>query len=383
MPPDNPGPWDNPNLPGLDDPEYAASHNQPAPSDPPAPPAPQQPEPPEYEWSDDQLDEWFQHEFDGETGLDLSDQTMYGIDGSDDPEFLEAADALLGLSDPNDNLMSLLFATPGWTHLTLEMKVKFRRGWERKYPPPKKVESDPEKTSPAPGIYRSIMIWLGAAALIVVVAVTIIAIGSSDGEPPVTEQKTDEHVAALPSTEAPPTTAESVGTAPPSTAATPATPPDGYGYCDKHPEQNADNCRLYYIIGGSDASLLRVPDFPFVLTATHTFQGPIPTNPDLPIEYHLLIESTNGQRIEQILSGGPGEPLTCTRLENGVEVPTPEEQICGEVSSPNAIRNSINIDSLSPGTVSWTMSTLETEADGTKRGDVATGGGDDNSVLTN
>jgi len=120
-----------------------------------------------------------------------------------------------------------------------------------------------------------------------------------------------------------------------------------------------------------------------VWTSTYTFQGSIPTSPDHPIEYRLLIESTNGQRIEQILSGGPGQPLTCTRLTNGVEVATPEEQICGELSGPDSIRMAINIDDFSPGTVSWTMSTLETEADGTKRGDVAAGGGDDNFKLTN
>lgn len=58
--------------------------------------------------------------------------------------------------------------------------------------------------------------------------------------------------------------------------------------------------------------------------------------------------SRDGQQIEQLLIGGPGEPLTCVGRVNGVEAPLVEGEICGEFTAPDSLDMLIDISTFAP-----------------------------------
>ncbi|VAW07158.1 hypothetical protein MNBD_ACTINO01-1710, partial [hydrothermal vent metagenome] len=119
-------------LPGLDEdfppeegtPEVSeSSTSEPAPSETPA--APDAPE-----WTSEELDEWFENEVGGESGVPEDIEV--------DPHDLEFAEAVAAYNrlEPNDYApiapWVLSQAHTAWEQISDEMKEQFRRGWARR-----------------------------------------------------------------------------------------------------------------------------------------------------------------------------------------------------------------------------------------------------------
>jgi hypothetical protein len=64
----------------------------------------------------------------------------------------------------------------------------------------------------------------------------------------------------------------------------------------------------------------------------------------------VTVGSTNGQQFDHILSGGPSQPLTCSRAVNGAPAAPGAGDICGELIEPNTIHMVIDMSALAPGT---------------------------------
>jgi hypothetical protein len=109
---------------------------------------------------------------------------------------------------------------------------------------------------------------------------------------------------------------------------------------------------------------------------TWEFRGTIPTNPERPIEYWLVLEG-NGQRMEFLLEAGPGEPLKCARTLNGAPLALSPGEACGELVSPNTLRFAGDITAFAPGGLKRTFSTFELGEDGVGRGDYSSASGSD------
>ncbi len=171
-------------------------------------------------------------------------------------------------------------------------------------------------------------------------------------------------------------TSVSTSTPAPTTTAAPATeatatptpdqgPPEGYTTCQIHPDEDALHCRPYYAPATSRSTLrpvLRSFD------RTVTFRAPIPTQPELPLEYRLLITGAAGPRIEQILSGGPGEPLTCVQTVDGVEAGGAGD-VCIQITAPDTLFMQVDLSAYGEGPLQIEWFATELEADGVLRGD--------------
>ena len=157
-----------------------------------------------------------------------------------------------------------------------------------------------------------------------------------------------------------------------------STPPAGLDYCINHPQQDDRFCEPHYLMVPGGMITLQGGDqrSPPTFELTLPFAGPIPTDPEFPIEYRLTLESSNGQQFEHVLSGGSGEPLTCTRTANGAPSALGPGDICGDLIEPNTIHMLIDMSALAPGKISWMFGSLETGADGLRRGDYHPGDSD-------
>jgi len=408
-------------LPGLDDTVSGPEGNQPTAGAESAASG----ETP-FEWSEKELDEWWER-WGGDEAFDEGEGAVDRVIGSEDPDLIEAYRALLRLSQQHDaegfKTLANPFLSNGWRRLSHEMKVKFRKGWENSGAPSEPADSvvgelapitllggdwsepgaspdesvldelapypqptpDPaaplpgaEKTSPAPGSFN--WIWLVVPVVGAALGLGLFFLmGGSD------ENLSTPSAAVNVPTDEPSSEDVEVATTAPAVATTTAPaalfPPEDYGPCHIHPEQDATDCRPHYDLGVSTTSMNNFGDSFHTWETSQTFMGPVPVNPEFPIEYRLVIESTNGQQIEHLLSGGPGEPLTCVRLVNGVEASLVEGEICGEFTAPDSLEMLIDVSAFSPGVVSWVFSTLETEPDGTRHGDWVAGGGNENFEL--
>lgn len=429
-------------LPGLDDDEELPEASDPTTAPPAEEPQadeslskepPATPETASPRWTDKELDDWWEHDFGGNRRFDEGSGAVGRVDASDNPDFEEAYQALRDLSYRGEGRGYSPFPVDGWGRLSHEMKEKFRSGWEASlaadgsqaksesvvpelatYGPaaddpvgsvgdsvvdelspfplmgsdpkpaaePDEPVPDAEKTSAAP--WRVNWIWfvpvVGAALGL---GLFFFMGGSAENPTAAVDISTDEPSAAV-AVGVTSEDVEVVTTAPAvnTTAVRSGVfPPEDYGPCHIHPEEDAANCRPHYDLGVSATSINNFGDAFYIWETTQAFMGPVPVNPEFPIEYRLVIESTNGQRIEHLLSGGPGEPLTCLRLVNGVEAPLVEGEICGEFTAPDSLDMLIDVTTFSPGIVSWFFSTLETEPDGTRHGDWIAGGGNENFEL--
>lgn len=405
MPPDD--------LPGLDDDESPETDvpaaespanelpgNEPPPSTETAPP----------QWSGAELDDWFENSFKSA----VLDQMLAEIDSSEFwEEFTPALDAWNALHEHYQDGGIATFAhavagtRPAWPRLSAEMKELFRRAYEAGEerinnsvvgdlaplpltgPVPKSAAPavpvpHAEETSPAPGRFN--WKWFAAPVVGAVLVGLFVLMGGSDEDPPAsvgagTSQTGTEVAVDEPSEDVDPT-AEATTASTATTVPAALFPPEDYGPCHIHPEEDATTCRPHYDLGFSSTSMNRFGDSGVTWETTQTFVGAVPVNPEFPIQYRLVIESTNGQRIEHLLAGGPGAPLTCVRRVNGEEAPLAEGEICGEFTAPDSLDMLIDVSTFAPGVVSWVFSTLETEPDGTRHGDWVAGGGNENFQLS-
>ncbi len=170
----------------------------------------------------------------------------------------------------------------------------------------------------------------------------------------------------------------------PTPTPTPTPPPiaatlaPGFDPCHINPNEEAIGCLPHYDVTSASSRVRITPDRRLMYEGTREFGGPIPTNPEYPIEYWLVLEG-NGQRMEFLLEGGPGQPLTCTRTVNGAPSALGPGEACGELIAPNTLRFAGDITAFAPGGggLVRTFSTLEIGADGIERGDYLVSGGEE------
>lgn len=167
----------------------------------------------------------------------------------------------------------------------------------------------------------------------------------------------------------------------PTATATPTPPPiaatlaPGFDPCHINPNEDAIGCLPHYDVTSASSSV-PTRDRRLIYQGSWEFGAPIPTNPERPIEYWLVLEG-NGQRMEFLLEGGPGQPLTCTRTFNGAPSALGPGEACGELIAPNTLRFAGDITALAPGGLVRTFSTLEIGDDGIARGDYLQSGGEE------
>lgn len=140
----------------------------------------------------------------------------------------------------------------------------------------------------------------------------------------------------------------------PTPTPTPTPPPiaatlaPGFDPCHINPNEEAIGCLPHYDVTSASSRVRITPDRRLMYEGTREFGGPIPTNPEYPIEYWLVLEG-NGQRMEFLLEGGPGQPLTCTRTVNGAPSALGPGEACGELIAPNTLRFAGDITAFAPG----------------------------------
>lgn len=225
-------------------------------------------------------------------------------------------------------------------------------------------------TSPAGGAATSRGASVGSRVMRVVpvvgVAVVLIAlvaiwIGGSDAGDQFAAS-TDGDVASTPAP------AGAAAASAPAAAPVASDPPEGYTFCQVHPDEDAAFCRPYYSSTGTKSTLF--PASPRrVLEHTITFGAPIPTDPELPLEYKLVISGAAGPTIEQILSGDPGQPLSCVRLVNGAPTADGPEDVCGQITAPDTIYMQADLSAYGEGPLKAEWFAQEIEAGDTLRGD--------------
>ena len=247
--------------------------------------------------------------------------------------------------------------------------------------PPSEVDempaTEPTKVSSAAGFPRRLVIGGGGILAVLAVGPVFVIGGGGDDDLAATPTPLvggGGGTAATSTVE--PTAAATV--APTAVVPTPApTPGEGYTFCNIHPDENALYCRPYYAQLTSTSRVLITPGFPpYQVESTHVMREPIPTTPERPLEYRFAVEGASGQRIEHVLSASAGEPLTCRRLEDGVEAAVPAGDVCGQITGPETIFFSIDVTRFAPGSVAWVFSTLETEDDGIRRGTYSASSGE-------
>lgn len=416
-------------LPGLDDDEELPEPNEPAADAPATEPPANEPlastETESPQWTTEELDDWWEHDFGGSESFvgDVPFEPHSAIDAvvmnSLDPDFIEAYQALLNISVKGATWSSA-FMAEGWDRLSHEMKEKFRSGWEAAMAPQANPEPDPESvmpelapygsaydgpvglvggsvvdeiapyplsdghtidseaTSPAPGRFK--WLWLVVPVVGAALAVGLFVLTSgSDGDPSTPSASVD-----VP-TDVPITEAAVDDPSDAAGAAAPVTetvgdgsflPLEDHGPCHFTDE----DCPGHLVLGVNQTAVSIFPNGIVVLDMTQTVKGDVPTNPELPTEYRLVVESTNGPQIEKVLSSsGGGEPFTCVLRLNGVETAPPDTAECG-IAGADDIHITIDISPLSAWVddVSWDFYTEETQSDGTLLGDQLAGGGDEN-----
>jgi hypothetical protein len=189
-----------------------------------------------------------------------------------------------------------------------------------------------------------------------------------------TPDPTETVATAEPTEEPTPEPTETVATpTPPPVAATLA---PGFDPCHINPNEEAIGCLPHYDVTSASSRVRTTPDRRLIYEGTREFGGPIPTNPEYPIEYWLVLEG-NGQRMEFLLGALPGEPLTCTRTVNGAPSALGPGEACGELIAPNTLRFAGDITAFAPGGLVRTFSTLEIGADNIARGDYLVSGGEE------
>jgi hypothetical protein len=170
-------------------------------------------------------------------------------------------------------------------------------------------------------------------------------------------------------TEAPSATTaptEAPTAAPSATAASASGPPEGYTTCQIHPEEDAPYCRPYYAPTTSQNTLWPVRRY---FERTVTFRAPVPTDPDLPIEYKLVISGPAGPTIEQVLSAGPGEPLSCVRTVGGTPTADGPNDTCGLITAPDTIYMQADLSAYGEGPLAIEWFAQEIEPGDVLRGD--------------
>ena len=183
-------------------------------------------------------------------------------------------------------------------------------------------------------------------------------------------------------TVATPDPTETIATPDPTEEPTPTPPPvaatlaPGFDPCHINPNEEAIGCLPHYDVTAASSRVRITPDRRLRYEGTREFGGPIPTNPEYPIEYWLVLEG-NGQRMEFLLEGGPGQALSCTRTVNGAPSALGPGEVCGELIAPNTLRFAGDITAFAPGGLVRTFSTLEIGADGIARGDYTSSGGEE------
>jgi len=210
-------------------------------------------------------------------------------------------------------------------------------------------------------------VWIGGAIGALAVVAALFLLGGDEG--PGVDGATPEPVVA---TEAPTIAPTLAPTAPPLAA----TLAPGFVPCNIHPQEEAIGCLPHYTVLSSEAKVPLTPGGPFIFETSYEFRAPVPTDPEYPIEYRYVLEGSNGQRIEHVLTGGPGQPLTCVRTVNGVESAPGPGEVCGQLTAPNRMLFIADVTAFGPGELGWIFSTLETGADGIVRGEYAPNRGD-------
>jgi hypothetical protein len=141
----------------------------------------------------------------------------------------------------------------------------------------------------------------------------------------------------------------------------------GFSPCGVNPNEDAIGCLPHYNLV-SASNRVPITDGRHMYQSTWEFGAPIPTNPEHVLEYWLVLEGEHGQRMEFLLEGGPGQPLTCTRSVNGIPTPLGPGEACGELFAPNTLRFAGDVSAFAPGRLDRTFSTLEIGEDGRAHG---------------
>lgn len=215
---------------------------------------------------------------------------------------------------------------------------------------------------------RGLMI-AGGGILAVALAGAVILLGGGDDGGGDGTPTPGSGVAAVPSAAASatvaPTVAATASAEPTSTPTPDLGPPEGYTTCQIHPDENAFYCRPYYAPSrgtGKIEPLDRYFEYTFV------FRAPIPTQPELPLEYKLTISGPAGPSIEHILSGGPGEPLGCRVLINGVET-SGTNDVCIQITADDTLYMRADLSAYGEGELDIRWSATELEPGDILRGD--------------
>jgi hypothetical protein len=250
-----------------------------------------------------------------------------------------------------DESRSVEYGTPYLDRLTDE----FERSLEAQ---PPNAETSTPNSSRLPRLL--VPASLVAAVLIAIILGIVTFGGSEEGDQ--TATSTGERPASTPAP------ADAAATSAPAAAPVTSDPPEGYTFCQVHPDEGAAFCRPYYSSTGTKSTLF--PASPRrVLEHTITFGAPIPTDPQLPLEYKLVVSGAAGPTIEQVFSGGPGEPLTCVRFVSGAPTADGPEDVCGQITAPDTIYMQADLSAYGEGPIKAEWFAQEIEADGTLRGD--------------
>ncbi len=178
----------------------------------------------------------------------------------------------------------------------------------------------------------------------------------------------------------PETTATPDPTEEPTVTATPppiaATLEPGFDPCHINANEDTIDCLPHYDVTSASSRVRTTPDRHLIYEGTWEFGAPIPINPEHAIEYWLVLEG-NGQRMEFLLEGAAGQPLTCTRTVNGAPSALGPGEACGQLIAPNTLQFAGDITAFAPGGLVRTFSTLEIGAGSIARGDYLRSGGEE------
>ena len=218
-----------------------------------------------------------------------------------------------------------------------------------KFRPPADERSHLTRILEAPAPFKLLILGFIAAGGIVVVALTGGLVGSSDAV---------ASVASLPgvATEATATTAAPTSVA--TSAPVASGPPESYTTCQIHPDKDELYCRPYYASATSKNTLWPVRrHFERLITV----REPIPTNPVRPLEYKLVVSGAAGPTIELVISGSPGDPLSCVRLVNGTATAGGANDVCGQITAPDTVYMRADLSAYGAGPLKfeWFASEIE------------------------
>jgi len=117
-------------------------------------------------------------------------------------------------------------------------------------------------------------------------------------------------------------------------------------------------CRPYYASATSKNTLWPVRrHFERLITV----REPIPTNPVRPLEYKLVVSGAAGPTIELVISGSPGDPLSCVRLVNGTATAGGANDVCGQITAPDTVYMRADLSAYGAGPLKfeWFASEIE------------------------